>query len=94
MNYFNLTKTIFVSTLLKLTFSIMRKLILFSVSIVFLVLGNGCKKCYRCTVLDEDASSIYEYPDICGSKSEYNSYEERCVTEYGAFDFTCSCAEI
>ncbi len=72
----------------------MRYFFLFSVAFVLLTLVNGCKKCYRCTVLDSDSSAIYEYPDICGSKSDADSYEERCVTEYGAFDFTCSCTEI
>jgi len=72
----------------------MTRIFLFLTTVVLITLGSGCKKCYRCTVLDSDSSAIYEYPDICGSKSDAEAYEQRCVTEYGSFDFTCSCAAI
>ncbi|NQV52958.1 MAG: hypothetical protein HQ500_07230 [Flavobacteriales bacterium] len=61
-----------------------------------LVIGmSSCKKCYQCTALDEDQVAAYSYPEICGSKGDYDNYQERCEVEFGAFeDFTCSCAEV
>lgn len=59
----------------------------------FLFTLNSCDKCQTCVAKDEDGSEAYTYPEACGSKKDLEAYAEQCATEYGMFDFTCTCTE-
>lgn len=60
-----------------------------------LIFGStSCKKCYECTALDDDNVAVYNYPEICGGKKDFEHYQARCESEFGDFEFNCSCGEV
>lgn len=57
------------------------------------VFSTSCKKCHVCIAKDQDGVQRYKYPEACGTKKELSNYADQCETEYGKYDYTCSCGE-
>lgn len=53
----------------------------------------SCEKCHVCVVKDQDSITRYEYPEMCGSKNDLSAYADKCESEYGKYDQTCTCGE-
>lgn len=71
-----------------------RYFFLLGATLTFTMASVSCKRCYECIVV-EDGVSTYAYPQICATKSDFESYVERCESEFGSFDdIECECGEI
>ena len=69
----------------------MKKFILMLVAVAAIGF-TSCEKCSTCTVSDEDGNVITAYPEVCGSKSDIDTYETTAETAAAAVPgYTVSC---
>jgi hypothetical protein len=61
--------------------------------LLLFVASTGCKKCHICVVKDQDKVTRYQYPEMCGNKNDLSAYADKCESEYGKYDHTCTCGE-
>jgi|SaaInlV_130m_DNA_3_1039695.scaffolds.fasta_scaffold06847_2 hypothetical protein len=73
--------------------NMLRRIITYTFVGALLFTLSSCDKCQTCVASDEDGVEAYTYPEECGSKKALEAYAEQCATEYGMFDFTCTCSE-
>jgi hypothetical protein len=74
----------------------MKLLFTFLLVVLFAVAGlslQSCKKCTTCTYTYQLAgeTKTYTYPELCGSKSDIDDYENACVVAAAAVGGTCAC---
>jgi hypothetical protein len=73
------------------------KRIITLLSVVLFTFGafslQSCKKCSTCTYTYQVAGETkqFTYPELCGSKSDIDDYEQACSVAAAAVGGTCSC---
>lgn len=56
---------------------------------------SSCNKCTTCTYTYEVGGQqlTYSYPELCGSNSDINDYEDACAQAAAVYGNTCTCVK-
>jgi hypothetical protein len=70
------------------------KKLLFVVALAALTLGglSSCKKCSTCKGTKTGTTDV-SVPELCGKKSEIDTYEKNFKTTYEALGYTVTCGK-